>query len=78
VIRRYSAARGIHGYKEGDILVCEETGERSLVVRTGAGLQLEPYKGSLPDDGHEAPVTDFDHASMGPAGIDDGNTETKP
>lgn len=40
----YRSEQGVAGYKAGDILVNDDTGERSAVVTTGAGLQLEPAK----------------------------------
>lgn len=42
VERHYREADGISGYHEGDILVCDDTGARSRVVRDGRGLVLEP------------------------------------
>lgn len=42
MIRRYKSTDGITGYSEGDILVCEDTGERLRVVRDGRGLCLVP------------------------------------
>lgn len=38
----YREEDGISGYKEGDILVNDTTGERSRVVRDGRGLVLVP------------------------------------
>lgn len=55
MIRHYRSADGIIGYAVGDVLVCDDTGECSLVVRTGAGVQLEPVR-ALTEDG------DFDDA----------------
>lgn len=40
----YLAADGIAGYAEGDVLICDDTGERSRVVRDGRGLVLEPWR----------------------------------
>lgn len=41
-IIHYRMSEGVYGYQEGDILVDDESGVRSRVVRTGAGIQLEP------------------------------------
>ena len=46
----YLASDGVYGYAPGDILVERQTGERSLAVRTGAGVQLEPAPASAKAD----------------------------
>ena len=43
MVRNYYSADGIHGYREGDILVCIDTGECTRVVRDGRGLCLVPH-----------------------------------
>ena len=42
----YTSESGISGYRAGDVLVNDDTGERSIVVRDGRGLVLEPEKRS--------------------------------
>jgi hypothetical protein len=43
--RHYRSEEGITGYEEGDLLVDDTTGERSLVVRDGRGVCLQPLYG---------------------------------
>jgi hypothetical protein len=38
----YRASEGVYGYREGDVLVCDDTGDRFRVVRDGRGLCLAP------------------------------------
>lgn len=42
--RHYRAKDGITGYHEGDILIEDTTDARSLVVRDGRGLVLQPIQ----------------------------------
>jgi len=42
MIRHYKSGEGITGYSEGDILVCDDTGECVRVVRDGRGLCMVP------------------------------------
>lgn len=45
----YREAEGVYGYEEGDLLI-SDTDCTSRVVRTGAGLQLEPAIADIPFD----------------------------
>lgn len=38
----YRTETGVSAYQEGDLLINDDTGERSRVVRDGRGLCLEP------------------------------------
>lgn len=56
-VRHYRSADGISGYKAGDVLVNDDTGERSLVVRDGRGLALTTMRGRRPERGETASET---------------------